>query len=180
MRPRTVWVALALVGILFITTAAAQDAAANPPGSTSDDGRWAAGGDLGWIFAIDSGFDGRALLDGFFEYRQTPTVSWRGLLLYTSVNGDRGDVDLLVLNGSVIYQWETTQVRPFFNAGIGAYRYDLPGGGSTIKFGVSFGAGVNIPVASRLDIKLEASLHGTNAPDPDSFAFLTAGVRYRF
>jgi opacity protein-like surface antigen len=89
-------------------------------------------------------------------------------------------VDLLVLNGSVIYQWETTRVRPFLTAGIGAYRYDFQGGGSAIKFGVSFGGGVNIPVASRLDIKLEASLHGTNAPDPDSFIFLTAGVRYRF
>jgi hypothetical protein len=173
--------------LLAVSGASAQDDAAATAGSApapARDGRWAAGGDLGWAFAIDDA-DGGFLIDGFFEFRQHPNLSWRGMLLATSgkVEDDGGrdrDVDLRVLNGDVVYQWPGRRVNPFVAAGIGAYRYHWQGGSNYLKFGVNVAGGVNIPVADRLDVKIEGSLHGTNASDFDSLFLVSVGLRYRF
>lgn len=180
--------ALMMVALpLAASGAAAQDDAASTGGSapaTARDGRWAAGGDLGWNFAIDDDADGGFLIDGFFEFRQHPNLSWRGMLLATSGDVKDGgrdrDVDLRVLSGDVVYQWPGRRVNPFVAAGIGAYRYHWQGGSNYLKFGVNVAGGVNIPVAERLDVKIEGALHGTNASNFDNLFLVSVGLRYRF
>jgi len=145
------------------------------------EGHWAAGGDLGWAFPLGNDhFDGAFSLDGFIEYRQTSTLSWRGMLWYTSFGGDREDVGLIAVNGNVIYEWEARKARPFLTAGIGLYDYRPQGHSSSLEFGVDFGAGVNVPVGKQVDLKFEGVFHGTTGTEPDSFLLLSVGARYRF
>jgi len=180
---RTACIPLAL--LLAASGALAQDKTAAPANPSAPEGRWAAGGDLGWNFAIDSGADGGFLIDGFFEFRQRPNLSWRGMLLATSGDVERSsgpsrDVDLRVLTGDVVYQWAGPRVTPFVAAGIGAYRYRYQGGSSYLKFGMNVGGGVNIPASGGLDVKIEGALHGTTADDLDSLFLVSVGLRYRF
>ena len=187
MRVSQRWVGMGLVTILLAAPAAAQEVGekagqkANAVAASTGPGRWAAGGDLGWAAPLGAdSFDDSFFIDAFFEYRQNRAVSWRGLVSHASFDGDRRDVDLLAVNANVIYQWEAPNARPFLTAGIGVYFYDRDDGDDDVELGANFGGGVNLRVAPRLDVKLEAVLHGTSGPEPDSFFLATVGLRYRF
>ena len=165
---------------------------AQSSGTTSSEKRvtpapetWAAGVDVGFANPVgDDDLDVEPFVDGYIEYFFTSNVSLRGMLgLYSFDGPDNpgngpGDLDLVVVNANVLYQWEGGTVHPFVAGGLGFYDYDQDFGDEDLEFGFNAGGGVNIYLTKTFAIKVEGDFHGTSAEFLDSFFTATGGARW--
>lgn len=145
-------------------------------------------GSLGFANAFEDEFDGvEPLFDGTFEYHVTDTLSWRGMVGFTSFDGDFGpfdvDVDVTFVNGNIVYSWNSDNLRPYVTGGVGFYNID-PSGPVSIdddtEIGFNGGGGLDIYFDSHWALTVEGLFHGYSSDGPDSFLAATVGARYRF
>lgn len=115
------------------------------------------------------------------EYEISPYVSAEGVFGYhrfpRKVVG--GDLDLFQLSGNArVYVLPSpNKFRPFFNGGVGAYKF---GAGST-EFGGNVGVGVLYEVTPKFGIQGRYNFHAVNtAGSGTKFSTVQGGVRFRF
>lgn len=157
--------------------------------SRRDRGTMAAGGDVGFANPTgDEDFDAELILDGWFEYFQTPNLGWRGMISMVDFDGPspppgrpRADVDLFFLDANALWHFRGEKnVRPFVTGGLGFYDFDAPGE-DDLEPGMNMGGGVDVFVAPQVALKFEALLHATAADqEPDSLFTGTGGVRFEW
>jgi opacity protein-like surface antigen len=165
------------------TWAQSSGTASSGKATTPAAGTWAGGVDVGFANPIgDDDLDVEPFGDGYIEYFFTPNVSLRGMLGLYSFEGPDGngpgDLDLIVFNANVAYQWEGGTVHPFVLGGFGFYNYDQDLGDEDLEFGFNAGGGVNIYLTNNFAIKVEGDFHGTSAEGLDSFFTATGGARW--
>jgi hypothetical protein len=158
------------------------------PSTVPKEGDMAASGNLGFAVPFDGPFDNlEPAITGTFEYYQTPRISWRALVGFTSFTANLpGDpkVDTTFINANFVYNWERGKIHPFATAGIGAYgknaSQSLPPDFDQTVFGVNAGGGVDWFLGPRWGLKFEGTVHGLTGQDPNVFLLATAGVMFWF
>jgi opacity protein-like surface antigen len=117
------------------------------------------------------------------EYRINPTFSLEGIYTFHRFNGETfgsvsvGDLNLhqFSFNGKVY--GSSSPVRPFFNFGGGAYRFDP---GST-NGGLNVGGGFQFDVAPNVAMDAMYNFHNVfTSGSSTRFSTLQGGVRFRF
>jgi hypothetical protein len=153
----------------------------------SSQGDMAVTGNIGIANAIDDDFEGiEPFFNGTFEYFISDTLSFRGMLGFTSfdVTDSDGDVDITMFSANVVYYFDTGDVQPFLTGGLGFYNLDFGGLGPAVdddtEFAIQGGGGLDIPLDDHWAIKVEGLFHGISGDGPDQAFTLTGGVKYRF
>jgi opacity protein-like surface antigen len=168
-------VALAAAALAFPDRARAQSGP--PRGSVS------VFAGLGLTVPAESRVSSTLGIAGGIDYAVTSSLSVGAL-----VGGWKGDTDLdaddseLYFDAVGSYAWNLRRIRPFVQAGLGAYRVDPPDAGAETNFGGFIGGGVNYALRGALSVEGTARYHF--APDVAEFQgrFLEvlAGVRLTF
>jgi opacity protein-like surface antigen len=115
------------------------------------------------------------------EYEISPYVSAEGVFGYhrfpRKVVGGAQNLFQLSGNARVYVVPPPNKFRPFFNGGLGAYKF---GAGST-KFGGNVGVGVLYEVTPKFGIQGRYNFHAVNTPGfATKFSTVQGGVRFRF
>ena len=117
------------------------------------------------------------------EYRFNPRFSLEGIYTYHRFRGETfgtfnvDDLDLHVLSINGKVYGSSSPVRPFFNFGAGAYKFDP---GSTHS-GLNAGGGVQFDVTPTVALDAMYNFHNVFTPGSNTrFSTVQGGVRFRF
>ncbi len=175
--------------VLTLCLAVSSAALAQSRGSsTPAAGDMAAGGNLGFANAFEDELEGiEILLSGNFEYFTSDKISWRGMLGFTEFeveDSGGGAIEMIFVNGNIVYNWHRDWLRPFATGGLGLYDLDGSGGlgdfhGDT-EIGFNAGGGIEFYMDTDWAIKLEGLFHAISGDDPDFVFTGTGGIIYTF
>ena len=94
-------------------------------------------------------------------------------VLRFTVRPDRSEISG---NGKVYMVGPSSNLRPFFNGGIGVY---VSSSGSTF-FGVNVGGGVLYEITPKVGVQGSYNFHSVNTGPATHFSTVQAGVRFSF
>jgi opacity protein-like surface antigen len=125
-------------------------------------------------------FDPGVAFTADLEYHATNTFSLFGLFGYRRFNGGFApinDVNLFQFSAGTKAYLAPGSVRPFVNAGAGAFKFD-PG---NTKFGVHAGGGLQFVLTPKFSLEGEYNYHTVFTPGTNvKFSTAQGGVRFRF
>lgn len=156
-------------------------------GNAQEDAPAPSAGSGDWRFFLDAGLnhpqsrlrgfdDGKVSINLGAERRLTPHWSVEGILGYHAFEGPL-DPKLWQLSVNGKYFFGSGPLRPFANAGAGAYRFDSGNAGT--RAGFNGGAGLLYQLTPGLAVEGVVNYHNVNT-NADSVSFTTVQVGLRF
>lgn len=160
-------VAVVLVGAMALPAAAQE----RNRGAVPAPGMLGIGGSIGAAPPSEPSFTNGLALTGNVEGYLTRRVSIRGQVdgAFWDITGRgfTGNVRPMAFDGNVVYNFEGGRIHPFVTGGVGLYHYHFnenPIEGSSDKFGVDFGGGLEYFVHRHTTATAEFLYHDVNSP----------------